>query len=161
MSDMEAVLKDLSDIKRRLSRLEARDPVGVGEWTAWTPELYGSTGAGTITYTTQVGYYLVLDALVYIWGLIDVNTVTVAPTGSMRIRTLPITTSANIDNLYMQPGGRINMTAGYTQMAMVLDASVTYMRLAQVGDNVAFTEYPAASFTAADVITFSGFYQID
>lgn len=161
MSDvnMQQLLTRLTRLEDQVSRLVAREMPEILEFTAWTPELYGAATPGTITYTTQDGTYFVIDNLVFIHGRLVVNAVTVAPTGGLRIRTLPYTTFASAANppLYIQ--ARVNLTAGYSHLSGSFPNSLDFIVLTENGDNVA-QNFPSPSLAAGDDIRFAGFYRM-
>lgn len=160
MSDpIKQLMKDVLDVRRRLARLEANDTFEFTTFTAWTPELYGAATPGTITYTTQEGYYLVVDAMVFVHGRLVVNAVTVGPTGGLRIRTLPYTTFASAANppLYIQ--ARVNLSAGYSHLSGNFPNALDFIVLTENGDNVQ-QNFPSPSLAAGDDIRFAGFYRM-
>lgn len=159
MSDpIKQLMKDMLDVKRRLARLEAQDSSENETWTAWTPELFGTTTAGTITYSQQVGFYFRLDDMVFVYGRLVVSALTVAPTGNLRIRTLPygLPNSLNNPPLFIQ--SNCNLTAGYSVLIGNFPAVDAEIVLTEMGDDV-LQSYPAANLAVNDSIRFSGFYR--
>ena len=65
-----------------------RLPYTVG---GWTPEIKGSTTAGTFTYSSRNAMYIKLGRLVYIYMWMSIKC-TAAPTGNVLITGLPFTT---------------------------------------------------------------------
>lgn len=152
------LLQRIARLEDKISRLVSRDTADVTEWTSWTPELYGSTTAGTITYTTQFGSYAVVNDIVFIIGRITVNTITVAPTGNLRIRTLPLAPPNIINNPNIPMFGRANLSAGYTAIGGNLRANIAEIDLTQTGDEL-LQAYPAANLTTSFDVRFEGFYR--
>lgn len=161
MSDpIKQLMKDMLDVKRRLARLEANDSFEFEPWTAWTPELYGGSTPGTITYTQQEGYYMLIDAMVFVYGRLVVNAVTVGPTGGLRIRTLPYTPSASANNPPVYIQARLNLSAGYSWVTGNIPNALTFIVVTENGDNTQ-QNFPSASLAAGDDVRFAGFYRID
>jgi len=153
---MRDVLREIAALKRRVARLEAQDKFEFEPWTGWTPELYGTTTAGTITYSTQIGFYLLLDAVVFVYGLLSVSTIPVAPTGNLRIRTLPY---AAVNAQPLSYSGRSNLSAGYTYFQCRTGTGLTDVILQQAGDDLN-QAFPAANLNTSFDIQFTGFYRI-
>jgi len=156
---MSDVLREIAALKRRVARLEAQDKFEFEPWTAWTPELYGSTTDGTITYTNQVGFYFELDGLVMIYLRLQVSTIPVAPTGVLRIRTLPYTTPNSVNNPPIYFSGRVNLSAGYLTLAGNFPANNTYISLVEYGDDVS-QALPAGNLNTNAYFRISAFYRI-
>lgn len=55
----------------------------------WTPVLYGSSTAGTYTYSVQSGVYTKIGRMVHITGRITVTGVSGSPSGNWRVSGLP------------------------------------------------------------------------
>jgi hypothetical protein len=64
----------------------------------WTPTYGGSTTDGSMTYTSQVGYYTKIGNLVTVNGRVLAGTVTTSPTGAMLIKGLPFTAASDTNN---------------------------------------------------------------
>ena len=155
---IQQLLRRISALEQRLDRLVSNDTADVTEWTSWTPELYGSTTAGTITYLQQIGFYAVVNDIVMIYGRINVNTITVAPTGNLRIRTLPYAPPNTVNNPHIPVFGRANLSAGYTAIGGNLRANIAEIDLTQSGDDL-LQNYPAANLTTSFDVRFQGFYR--
>ena len=160
MSDpIKQLMKDMLDVKRRLARLEANDSFDVEEWTAWTPELFGTTVAGTLTYgAAQNAFYMRIDDMVFIYGRVVVDTIVVAPTGNLRMRTLPFDTPVSAINPPLLFQTNADLSAGYSHLIGNFPQGGTDIILTQAGDNV-LQNYPAANLAAGDTFRFSGFYR--
>lgn len=152
----------LNNLRMRIEHLERIEKPFYDIGT-WTPVFIGSTGAGTYTYTAQVGYYTRMGRMVFIQGHIAISAIPGAPTGTMRISGLPLT-SANIANLT----GVVNVNASnFNYSANALDLlgyippNSTYIQLAESFDNAAMVDVPAANFTNVNVtLMFAGQYQV-
>ena len=152
---MQQLLRRISALEQRLDRLVSNDTADIIEWTAWTPELYGTSVAGTITYTTQDGWYAVVNDIVFVFGQINVNTITVAPTGSLRIRTLPYSSSGITAMNIM---GRANLSASYTRLGARTGTGSDFLIMTEMGDDLN-QNYPAGNLNTNFSVQFSGFYQ--
>lgn len=64
--------------------------------TSWTPTLVGQSTAGTTTYSSQLGSYVRIGSLVWLWGNITITAAT--GTGNAVIGGLPITASGASNN---------------------------------------------------------------
>jgi len=152
---MQQLLRRISALEQRLDRLVSNDTADIIEWTAWTPELYGTSVAGTITYTTQDGWYAVVNDIVFVFGQINVNTITVAPTGSLRIRTLPYSST---EVTAMNIMGRANLSTSYTRLGARTGAGADFLIMTEMGDDLN-QNYPAGNLNTNFSVQFSGFYQ--
>ena len=65
---------------------------------SWTPVAAGSSSSGTLTYTTQVGRYILIGNQVTVWGRIAASGSTGSFTGNAEISGLPFT-SSNVSGL--------------------------------------------------------------
>lgn len=129
----------------------------------WTPTFIGSTGAGTYTYTAQVGYYTRVGRMVFVFGHIAISAITGAPTGVMRISGLPLTSAniANLSGIVQVNASNFNYSAGALDLIGYIPPNTTYIQLAETFDNIAAVDAPAGNFTNANVaLTFAGQYQV-
>lgn len=152
------LLRRISALEQRLDRLVSNDTADVTEWTSWTPEIYGSTTAGTITYLNQAGLYAVVNDIVFVYGRINVDAITVAPTGNLRIRTLPYAAPNGLNNPPILVFGRANLSAGYTQIGGAFRVNAAEIDLQQSGDDL-LQNYPAGNLTTTFDVRFEGFYR--
>lgn len=106
-NDMLRILKANDD---RLRQTETKEvPGGIPGFTSfydigtWVPTLVGSTIAGTFTYNavTAGGWTRIGDRVLFD-GRITITAVSVAPTGNLTIRGLPIVSASPVNN---SPGG--------------------------------------------------------
>jgi hypothetical protein len=154
----------LENHRLRLEHLERIEKPFYATGT-WTPSFIGSTGAGTFTYVAngQIGYYTRIGRMVFIQGHIAISAIPVAPTGTMRISGLPIT-SANIVNLtgiVDINASNFNYSAGALDLIGYIPPNTTYIQLAETFDNIAAVDAPAGNFTNVNAaLTFAGQYQV-
>lgn len=126
----------------------------------WVPVFAGTTIAGAFTYTTNVGYYVVVSNMVHVFGRILISAIGTPPTGNMRILGLPFAANATYQ------GGacftwisNINYTAGALALTAATAASNSYFDLIETFDNAVRVSYPAANFTnVAAELRFFGLY---
>lgn len=103
----------------------------------FTPVLGGSTTDGTISYSVQSGHYVRVGALIHAFVRIDVNTVSVAPTGNLRLGNLPFT-SANVTDVYgygMMNYENLNLSAGCIDVACRVTPNDTAAMFLESFDN--------------------------
>ena len=155
---MSDVLKEIAALKRRVARLEAQDKFEFDPWTAWTPELQGSTTSGVFTYTQQTAFYLRIENMVLIYGRIVINAITTPAAGNLRIVGLPYPTPNTVNNPPAQFQSNANLSAGYSQIVGAFGINASRIDITETGDDV-LQNYPAASLAASDQFRFSGFYR--
>ena len=105
---------------------------------SWTPAAAGSTGSGTLTYTTQVGQYIRVGNQVTVWGRLAFSGTSGSFSGNAEVTGLPFT-SSNVSGLEF--GGVMLGNAG-----ALLNTPPTAIKLAA----------NAAAFTIWDNATGSG-----
>ena len=106
---------------------------------SWTPTLYGSTTAGSHTYTQQKGYFQVAGGMVTVKASISIASAGLDPTmaGNLRIGGLPLQPSS-LDVAGVAPCefNIFNLGTGYTGVWAKTTAG-TYLNLLVDGNNVA------------------------
>lgn len=150
MSDMD-VLRRLKKHDTILDRLNTREQGGVTG--TFSPTFTGSGGAGSITYDTQFGHYTLINDLCFCRIHINTAVVTSVPTGNLQIGGLPFT-SANVTEAgpaACADYSNINLTAGYTQLGVRVDASATTALFIQSGDNVTAAAVAGSAMTGNNV----------
>jgi len=128
---------------------------------SWTPAFIGSAIAGTFTYTNQIGTYTQLGGLVFFTGRVTISAISGAPTGTMSITGLPVTSAATYN--HGVAWGRIS-NFKYTAASLGLIGRIananTVIVLEEAFSNAVFVTVPATNFTnAACDLIFSGFYK--
>jgi hypothetical protein len=127
----------------------------------WTPVVYGSTGAGTLTYTTQYGTYTKIGNTVHVTFSITVNAVSVGATGTILISGLPFSTSN--DSALYRTGGSVSNTSGLqvngTAPFVELAQNNTIFTLYGFNNNAAFGSSDASSIGAGDFLNGSITYK--
>lgn len=123
----------------------------VGLEGTFTPIVSGITLAGAGTYTQQIGNYIRIGNLVFVWGIVSWSAHT--GTGNARLGGLPITV-ANIANPGFMPVFPINYTfTGYPVLSFGANTLTADLLEATSG---AFA--PVALDTVAG-LSFHGFYK--
>lgn len=122
----------------------------------WTPELTGSTGAPTITYTTQLGEYIRLAKFVHVECRIQVNT-TSGGSGTLKITNLPFTISTVSGAL---GGGNIVKASGWLTACPTAGfmETGTSIDLTYPSGATSIAEVPIANLTAGSQLWFTGQY---
>jgi len=121
---------------------------------SFTPTLVGTGGTAAHTYTQQNGWYVRVGNLVTVFFRVALSARDAGMTGTARIAGLPF--AAISDALYSAASAlseyRVDLTAGYTDMAGGISAGSLYIDLIQNGDNVASLLLPAAGVLSATVV---------
>lgn len=127
---MNAVYHELEAIETELGA----DPIATG---VFTPTIGGSTGDGSVTYSSQQGIYTRIYNVVFFSLRIILDTVTSAPTGNLQIKGLPLTAAsapatfgANLSHYT-----NIDLAAGTVQLGAAVVASSTYIAIYESVDN--------------------------
>lgn len=86
----------LGDIVRRLNRLEAQasrreDRIASTPLASYAPTYLGASTAGVTTYSTQLGSYVTIGGVAYVWGALTWTNAT--GTGNANV-SLPVAMSA-------------------------------------------------------------------
>jgi hypothetical protein len=127
---------------------------------SYTPEITGSTGNPTITYTTQVGRYHSNGLIVNFTFVITINTFS-GGTGDLRV-SLPVaslnTTSTGTINTIRIIGPDVTGTP--VTLGFQVTAGQAYGTLTTSVDNGAGTTEPVTILAAGDTLVCSGFYFI-
>lgn len=137
----------------------------IGDEYTCTPTLYGATTAGSQTYAastqgtaTQIGRIVFLH---------DWRVTLTAKGGTMagvvRIGGLPVPSVATGGNLTgsisISAYDNINLSAGYSQLGLIVPSASSELHLYESGDNVAAQEIGSAAISNTSSITLSGFYR--
>jgi hypothetical protein len=129
----------------------------------WTPVIAGSTTAGTQTYTSQLGYYIVDRGVCEVWGNIGLSAKDAATAGNLSIQGLPVP-AANLLTIPVTLGYvrnlNINAGGGFTNVQGVIANSGSQIDLYEAGDNVVPAQLAAASLANDSFIYFWTRYPI-
>lgn len=79
--------------------------------STWTPLLTGSGGGGSYTLGTLFGEYVRTGSMVTVWGRYTVGTLSVAPSGTLRLSGLPFAARSTTSAFYA-------LTIGYTDTSL-------------------------------------------
>jgi hypothetical protein len=130
--------------------------------TSFTPTIYGSTAAGTQTYSVQQGYYTQLGNEIQFYVTIALSA-TSGATGFLRIGVLPGNASTLSGLSYactIGEAGSFNIGAGY-RLGAAISGGLNYITLYALADNAATVFASAAALGANSTITISGRYYIN
>ena len=139
----------------------ANDSVGVPG--AFDPTLYGSTTDGSLTYTTQYGFYEIVGKRVNIDARIVINAVSTAPTGNLRLGGLPVevANSTNYRGVLNVFTSGVNWGTGKTQVVGYANGNTRSIEFFAMQNNASFAAVAGGDIAAGDIIIVSGFYMID
>jgi len=101
----------------------------------WTPYLFGSTVAGTHTYTSQTGVYTVIGKRVFATFVLVLSALDGAATGQTRIGGLPFASKPGsiYHSVHISHVGGLGLQAGNTQFSGDIGSGVSYMRILGLG----------------------------
>lgn len=131
----------------------------------FTPIMYGSTVAGTNTYTLQYGKATKIGRVVFVEMKITLSAKDAAMAGTIRLTytgapALPSSAAGSYGSLSVIAYDNLNLTAGYTQAGIIVDANAATFVLVESGDDVAAGSITAAQINATTSLVISGFYMV-
>jgi hypothetical protein len=126
----------------------------------FSPELAGSTDAGTWEYTTQSGYYVRHGNMCFVSIRINPSSIADSPTGSLIITGLPYTAVAGANQVLPVMATGINWTASAVQLQIYIAASGTEATFYGTLNNGTWAAVPVGNIVATDDLIISGWYQI-
>lgn len=148
----------IRSLEDRLAVFERTESASVTTGT-FAPIFLGTTIAGTFTYTQQNGWYLKRNDVVWVHIDVGISAISVAPTGVMRIGTLPFGVSASF-TMSMVSISNLVYPAGALEIIVSQSGTSTQIALAHTRTNNTAVAYPAASFTNANTrLILGGFYR--
>lgn len=130
---------ELARLRERVAALEAIEQP-IRDTGLWTPAFARATA--TYTTATTRGSWVRVGALCFIVGRIDITAISVTPTGSLQIETLPFPAVADADStisgMVTMTSWTANIPAGYTQVeGQITSTAPNVITLVRTGDNVA------------------------
>jgi hypothetical protein len=131
-------------------------PIGAVLSAAWptAPVVAGSSTAGTQTYSTQLGYYIKIGALVIAWVQINMSAKDAATAGNISINNLPFTARSITNMRYAGSVGLWTSTAT-TFVTMLARVSTNTTAISLFGATAA-TATPT-TLVAADISATTSF----
>src|SRR4051812_39676674 len=126
---------DYSDTARQLApALAGYFPAfGVDNVGTFAPTIVGSAVAGTFGYVLQNGYYTRIGGVVFFSALININAITIAPTGNLQV-SLPLTAAAsNAGSFAITDHDGFTLGAGYSQIGARVTPSTALALLVRSG----------------------------
>lgn len=126
----------------------------------WTPVLYGSTTAGTHTYTNQEGSYTLIGNMMTVRFHIRITTANLdaAMAGNLRISGLPVVHISNVTALARNTLEYNNLTlgTGYTNAIIAAVAGQSYLELVKTGQASAYNYLAVSALTDGQTVVFRG-----
>jgi hypothetical protein len=123
----------------------------------WTPEITGTSTAGTIAYNAQHGYYTKIGRLVQVEFYVQWNSGT--GTGNLQVTGLPFTAGNNLT----QPG----LAIGDIENVALTAANIATLAVASNSTNISLRQVPTGGggsspvpYDAAGYIKASGVYSV-
>jgi hypothetical protein len=128
----------------------------------WTPVFQGANTAGSCTYSEQVGRYTRVGNTVTVWGRLEISAINTAMAGDLEISGLPFNTPAGgmIYSISIAQHGKIDLSAGYTQVTGRVVGNSGRITLMQNGDNVLPIQINSALAAVGTSIIFSCTYLV-
>lgn len=153
MSDqLDTIFETLRSIDKRLSGLESQERPVTASGT-WTPSFAGTGGGGSMTYAKQLGRYVRVGDLVYIWCDMTLASLSSAPSGNLIVSGLPFTSANN--GLYTA------LTVSYyAGISVTVDAATITPNTANFGLLSANAFIAASNLTSSAGLTCAGAYLV-
>jgi len=126
----------------------------------WTPTIGGSSGTGTVSYSTQLGTYTKIGRVVTFHGQITASSTVSGGSGTLQIAGLPFASSASPMNWYANANlsyfGGLNSYGTETDFVLLLGptASSTFLRFHAFVNRGDISRSP----TQAQILSGSSFY---
>lgn len=125
----------------------------------WLPSITGSTGAATVSYSAQEGYWQRINNFVYFSFTVTINTIS-GGTGNMRIGSLPFTVGSQVQqprcNAFVD-GVAIPGTAPFG-IALFASAGTTLLVPVVYQNNATIPALGISLFGTGDSVACTGFY---
>lgn len=125
---------------------------------SFTPTVTGTGTAGTFVYSTQTGSYTKIGNLVTVVLDVAVSSVSVAPTGNVRLSGLPFTSSSDLAELNVAWSG---ITLGATVINVMAQTTGTQLAfLDSNNDGSTFAGLPVSVLGASFQFRVTGLYYV-
>lgn len=149
----------LAELERHESPLDSKFALAPVSDT-WTPAYAGSTTAGVFTYSVQVGYYIKVAGMVFLFGQVTITAIPTPPAGTMRITGLPFAGAATYRGAIHFPSiSQFKRSAGGLDLGGIVTAGNSYIELRESLDNAVVISAPAANFVNVNCsLTIGGAY---
>lgn len=134
----------------------------VGDWTAWTPTIGGSTSQSGQVYSQQVGRYKKTAKGIEFYGAVTLSTLGTI-TGNVQIKGLPTASTATASRTpAIVIGYFAAMTTSYVWLGGFIPVSSTAITLQGLTAAATGTSNLAqANLSATSAFVFSGLYETD
>lgn len=138
------------------------NPFDAYEFGTFTPTLIGSTVAGTQTYVTQVGNYVLVGDLCVAWGSVSISAKDGAMAGNVLVGGLPFTAANLAANFAgaVSLADLVTLSAGQTMFGIEVQANAATAILRQMGSNIATAAIVVASLAATGAVRFILAYRV-
>ncbi len=120
----------------------------------WTPTLFGSSSAGTTTYSAQVGGYTKVGRQVTISCYIQISAMT--GTGSLRLGGLPFTVSSTYRSASAPMVNGLNWDGG-SMILLYGDGNDTALGIWYSGDDIAWSDQQCVNESIGFIFTHTYF----
>jgi hypothetical protein len=121
----------------------------------WTPTI-GRDGAVNPTYTEQVGYYVKIGRVVYLWGYVVWSAIGTTSAGGNRIQGLPFNAGSSQQNGWANFGGATGLATNPVLAGMIYNTDM-YLRKSA---NILASTNADEAYQASGVFAFNGMYNI-
>jgi hypothetical protein len=144
-------------IENDLAELRAGEGVYYAK-NSYAPNFSGVTTPGTITYTSQMGYYIVIEKICTVWGMIMVNAISAAPTGNL-IVTLPFASAGTYYySVALGAYSYLTLTAYCIQLCGRITPGDAYFRFVQTFSGAAAAFLDGSAIASSATLSFSCSY---
>lgn len=149
-------------VQRQIQRLDAAGATAyllreLYQEGTWTPAFGGTSTSGTITYVAngQLGRYVRIGAIVIAEFYLDIDALSVAPTGLLTITGLPFTATSDTNALgYGQVvWNNVDLTAGCVQLVPRVSDSETRITFIESFDAAVAGFLAASAISASTLMT--------
>lgn len=124
---------------------------------SFTPEIYGTTTAGSNTYATQSGSYIRIGKLVYTSGILTLSSKDTNMAGGARIRGLPFPVGGTVASVTLGRVDNVTMPAGAIQIVPYFVSGEIMLRYMVSG--AAGSEIMASHLANNSRVQFTAVYQ--
>jgi hypothetical protein len=125
----------------------------------FTPTWGGSTTDGTVTYTTQIGKYQLLNGVCEFTITLIISAISAAPTGNLLVKGLPFTPiSGNTQPISVSYYAGLTLPASRVQLAAEVSDGATSIRLQGLAGGFAGSVLQGSDLGATGAVILSGRY---
>ena len=103
---------------------------------SWTPQIKGTTGAGTATYNTQTGRYVKIGNFVYLTA--ELNWTSGSAGGELRVTNLPFSPGTDCEGIGNMMGHVLALNSSVSNICVYVGPGVDYTYFYQTRVNMAW-----------------------